>query len=475
MDSLTTTTVIAALAAAVLGLGGGIVAVRRAFALRAADPDPLDQRRKVLTEAQKLARAGVCRFEITSGQAVWSEEMYRIAGLDPGAKTPGFWAFPDIVHPEDREEVRRRLHEAAAGTAAFEAEFRIVCPDGTARTVHGIARREVDENGNVVYIHGAFADITERKKEAEASARRLAEAEAALDDAKKALTEAESGRADAETALAHAEAAKARAESANHAKSDSLAVLSHELRTPLNSILGFASIIEAQMFGPAGSERYVGYATDIRKSGEHVLSVINDILDLSKIEAGRMELDEEPVDLLAVMIDATNLFLERASALGITLKTALPQDLPVLNADGRLIKQMLINLVSNALKYTPQGGWVELSAERNEKGGITLAVADTGIGIAPEDVSRIPKPFQTSGKPIHESIRGTGLGLPLVKSLIELHGGTFRLESTPDSGTVVSLSFPPARVGANPGPGGWRKPRISAVEDAPRAVSGGGS
>jgi PAS domain S-box-containing protein len=489
MDTLTTTMVIVAQAAAVLGLVGGIVAVKHAFALRANDPEPLDQRRKILAEAQKLARSGFCRFEIASGQAVWSEEMYRIAGLDPEAKTLGFWAFPDMVHPEDREDVRRRLHEAAAGTAAFEAEFRIACPDGTTRTVHGIARREVDETGNVVYVHGAFMDITEHKKEPEsptrrlaepeastrhlaepeastrrlaepeASTRRLAEAEAALDDAKKALTEAE--------------AAKATAESASRAKSESIAVLSHELRTPLNSILGFAGIIEAQMFGPAGSERYVDYARDIRKSGEHVLGVINDILDLSKIESGRMELNEEPVDLLVVMSDAVNLFLEQAGTLGVTLKTALPRDLPVLSADGRLIKQMLINLISNALRYTHRGGWVELTADRNQKGGITLAVADTGVGIAPEDVSRILQPLQTSGKPINTTNPGSGLGLPLVKSLIELHGGTFRLDSTPGSGTVVSLSFPRVRVGAIPGPGGWKKPGISVVKSTPKAVASG--
>ncbi|MGH6662736.1 MAG: sensor histidine kinase [Rhodospirillales bacterium] len=457
MDTLTTTMVIVALAAAVLGVVGGIVAVKQAFALRAADSDPLGQQRKILAEAQKLARAGLCRFEIASGRAVWSEEMYRIAGLDPGAKTLGFWAFPDMVHPEDREDVRRRLHEAAAGTAAFETEFRIVRPDGTTRTVHGIARREVDESGNVVYVHGAFVDINEHKKQPEAAARGVAEPEASA------------------RRVAEAEAARASAESASRAKSDSLAVLSHELRTPLNSILGFAGIIEAQTFGPAGSERYVDYARDIRKSGEHILGVINDILDLTKIDSGRMELNEEPVNLLVVMSDAANLFLEKASDQGVTMKTALPRDLPLLKADPRLIRQMLINLISNALRYTRRGGWIELTADRNEQGGITLAVADTGVGIVPEDVSRILKPHQTSGKPIGTSARGTGLGLPLVKSLIELHGGTFRLESTPSSGTVVSLWFPRARIGANPKPGDRRKPGISVVKGVPKVIVGGGS
>ncbi|MBI3113262.1 MAG: PAS domain-containing protein [Rhodospirillales bacterium] len=470
MDILTTTMIVA-LAAAVLGVVGGIVAVKQAFALRTADRDPLEQQRKILAEAQKLARAGLCRFEIASGRAVWSEEMYRIAGFDPGAKTLGFWAFPDMVHPEDREDVRRRLHEAAAGTAAFETEFRIVRPDGTTRTVHGIARREVDDNGNVVYVHGAFIDITEHKEQPEAAARRVAEPEAST----RRVAEAEAALDDARKALAEAEAARASAESASRAKSGSLAVLSHELRTPLNSILGFAGIIESETFGPAGSERYIDYARDIRKSGEHILGVINNILDLSKIESGRMELNEELVNLLVVMSDAANLFLEQASDQGVTMKTALPRSLPVLKADPRLIRQMLINLISNALRYTRRGGWIELTADRNEQGGITLAVADTGVGIVPEDVSRILKPYQTSGKPIGTSARGTGLGLPLVKSLIELHGGTFRLESTPGSGTVVSLWFLRARVGANPGSGGRRKPGISVVGGAPKAIAGSGS
>jgi signal transduction histidine kinase len=475
MDTLTTTAVVVALAAAMLGLVGGIIAVRQAVALRTANPDPPESHRHILAEAQKLVRAGICRFEIASGHAAWSEEMYRIAGLDPGATPLGFWAFPDLVHADDRDEVRRRLHEAAAGTAPFETDFRIVRPDGTTTTVHGIARREVDENGDVVYVHGAFADITAHINALEAAARRLPEprdstgylvgAEAALDDAKAALTEAE--------------AARAEAESANRAKSESVAVLSHELRTPLNSILGFAGIIEAEMFGPAGSERYVDYARDIRKSGEHIIGVIDNILDLSKIETGRMELNEEPVDLLVVMRDAASLFLEQTSALGITMKTALPRNLPDLTADGRLIRQMLINLISNALRYTRRGGWIELTADRNEEGGITLAVADTGVGIAPEDVSRILKPFEKSGKPVSTFGRGTGIGLPLVKSLIELHGGTFQLNSAPDSGTVVRLSFPPARVGANPGSGARRKPEISVVQGGPqggtKSAAGGGS
>lgn len=460
MDTLTTAAVIVALAAAMVGLAGGIVALRRAAAIGAADPGSGDRDRHDLLEARKLVRAGLCRFEIASGRAVWSDEMYRLAGRDPGTEPLGFWAFPDVVHADDRDDVRRRLHDAAAGAAPFDAAFRIVRPDGATTPVHGMARREVDDAGDVVYVHAAFAEVA---------------AHEAVPVAGPDLPEPE----EADARLAAAEAARLRAESVSRAKSESIAVLSHELRTPLNSILGFAAIIEAEMFGAAGSERYVDYARDILKSGQHIIGVLNDSLDLSRIESGRMELNEEPVDLLVVMRDAANLFLEQASSQGITMKTALPRNLPDLYADGRLIRQMLINLISNALRYTRRGGWIELTADRSDDDGIALSVADTGVGIMPKDAARILEPTRATGTPIGTSSRGTGIGLPLVKSLIELHGGTFRLDTAPDSGTVVRLSFPPARVRPNPGPGVRRRPDISVVhggnEGGPKSAAGGGS
>ncbi|NQV83982.1 MAG: HAMP domain-containing histidine kinase, partial [Rhodospirillales bacterium] len=230
------------------------------------------------------------------------------------------------------------------------------------------------------------------------------------------------------------------------AKSDFLAVMSHELRTPLNSILGFSEIIKNQMFGPVGTPRYADYAADIMESGTHLLNLINDILDLSKIEAGRMDLHEEPVDLLAVMQDATNMVQDRADAKGILLRISLPQDLPMVMADSRLVRQMLINLLANAVQHTLKDGWIAVTAERIDKGGIVVAVADNGVGIAPEDLPRLLKPFHTKSHPTSGKSEGTGLGLPLVKSLIERHDGEFRIESTPGVGTTVVLSFPASRV-----------------------------
>ena len=280
-------------------------------------------------------------------------------------------------------------------------------------------------------------------------------AEAARAEA--ALTEARSELAVAQSARVEAETARTKAELESRAKSKFLAVTSHELRTPLNSILGFAEILKQQMFGPLGSERYVGYASDIHESGEHLLGVVNDLLDLSKVEAGRMELEEETLDLLEVMRDCITLVQEQAQELGIILKTTVPRNISDLRADGRLVRQMLINLIANAIDFTPKGGWISVSADDGPKGGITLTVEDTGIGIAAEDLNSVLTPFHTRGKyakselftpgpPGSPSPRGTGLGLPLVKSLIELHGGTFRLDSTPGEGTTVTLSFPPERT-----------------------------
>lgn len=453
MEILTPTVVTVALLAAAFGVAAGIV-IMRAVARPAPDsgPDPRDSSHRILVEAQNLAHVGGLRFDLASGRAVWSDEMHRIAGLGPGVEPPGFWAFPGIVHPDDRDAVRRGLFEAAGGIEAFDEEFRIVRPDGSAISVRGAGRRECDGEGNVVRLFAAFVEVgagaEPRNAPVAAAEAARAEAEAAWTEAETALSEARSELAEAQSARVEAETARTKAELESRAKSQFLAVTSHELRTPLNSILGFAEILKRQMFGPLGSERYVGYARDIHESGEHLLSVVNDLLDLSKVEAGRMELEEETLDLLEVMGDCITLVKERAQELGIILKTTVPQNISDLNADGRLVRQMLINLIANAIDFTPRGGWISVSADHGPAGGIILAVKDTGAGIAAEDLNNVLTPFHTRGKYAKSEMpaQGTGLGLPLVKSMIELHGGRLRLDSTPGEGTTVTLSFPPERT-----------------------------
>jgi len=221
--------------------------------------------------------------------------------------------------------------------------------------------------------------------------------------------------------------------------------MSHELRTPLNAILGFSEIMRDHLAGPDAWRSYAQYAADIHESGSHLLSVINDILDLAKVEAGRFELAEEEVDLRYAAHAVQRLVRETAHRRELSLELDIPRDLPRLRSDVRVLKQMLLNLLSNSLKFTRPGGQVTLSAERDH-GGLTVRVADTGIGIADADLAKVMEPFGQAQNQTEEHYHGTGLGLPLVKSFIERHGGEFHLTSVVDTGTTVSLWFPPERV-----------------------------
>jgi len=246
--------------------------------------------------------------------------------------------------------------------------------------------------------------------------------------------------------LAEAELFKAKeaAEAANRAKSAFLANMSHELRTPLNAILGFSEIIKSGHFGPA-SERYPVYAGDIFSSGKHLLALINDILNLSKLEAGQMALDETEIDVHA-MIDASTKFVEmQARRGGVQLSVNVSSELPWVWGDERRLQQALINLLSNAVKFTPRGGQICASAALSHE-GMAIAVRDTGIGMAPEDIPKALAPFGQIDSALSRRYEGTGLGLPLAKQLAELHGGSLTIESAVGFGTAVTIVLPPERV-----------------------------
>jgi two-component system cell cycle sensor histidine kinase PleC len=236
------------------------------------------------------------------------------------------------------------------------------------------------------------------------------------------------------------------AEAASVAKSQFLANISHELRTPLNAILGFSEIMKSEMFGPLGTPQYRGYAADIHDSGSHLLTVINDILDLSKIEAGKFELNEEDCDVARLVRDAVRFVAERADSAGLGLQQRLAPALPTVRADGRLIKQILLNLLSNAIKFSPAGGMVTVTAEVDREVGLSLTVADTGIGIAADQLERVLQPFTQVENTLTRTHAGTGLGLPLCKSLIELHGGRLALESAVGRGTAATITLPKERI-----------------------------
>jgi signal transduction histidine kinase len=239
---------------------------------------------------------------------------------------------------------------------------------------------------------------------------------------------------------------KEHAEAASQAKSLFLANMSHELRTPLNAIIGFSQLIRDQRMGPVGIPLYAEYAADILGAGEHLLEVINNILDISKIEAGKLELVEEWLPLQDIVRSSLASVYNQAQVGRVALETNLPADLPPIRADRVMLRQILINLLANAVKFTPPGGRVAVAAERTADGGLAIAIADTGIGMSRDEIVIALEPFRQVENSLTKRHAGTGLGLPLANRLAELHGGHLAIESAKGNGTTIRLHLPADRV-----------------------------
>ena len=240
--------------------------------------------------------------------------------------------------------------------------------------------------------------------------------------------------------------AKRAAEAANAHKSEFLAHVSHEIRTPLNAIIGFADMMATEHFGPVGHPRYVEYAGDIVRSGRHVLDIVNDLLDISKIEAGEMELDFVAVELNETVSEAVSLLQPQANGQRVIIRTALSHSVPQVVADLRSVKQIVINILSNAIRFTPSGGQIVVSTAYESNGSVALRIRDTGIGMTREELELAMKPFRQVAGGTRKRGDGTGLGLPLTKAMVDANRATFAISSTPREGTLVEITFSPQRV-----------------------------
>jgi signal transduction histidine kinase len=240
------------------------------------------------------------------------------------------------------------------------------------------------------------------------------------------------------------------ADKANRAKSEFLANMSHELRTPLNAIIGFSDILDKELFGPLGNERYADYVKDINLSGSHLLSIINDILDLAKAEAGKTQLQEGVVDISDCIRDCVQMCSGRASTGSVSLVFEDAKAGIYAWVDERMIRQIVLNLLNNAIKFTDEGGQVALSVHVNEPNEISIVVADNGIGIAQSDIERVLRPFEQVDTALSRKHGGTGLGLPLTKQLCQLHGGDLIIESELGRGTTATVRLPAERFRSSP-------------------------
>ncbi|QQP87767.1 PAS domain S-box protein [Skermanella sp. TT6] len=390
------------------GIGTDITAERNSA-------DALRTRERELSEAQRIARTGDWLWHVDGRRVEWSDETYRIFGVDRRSFVPDFDNVFSFVHPDDRDAVIGGLTRSAAEKGRSAMEFRIHRADGEERHVWAQWQCSLNESGEVAHVFGVCRDITEQKKTEEML-----------------------------------RAAKDAAEAASRAKSEFLASMSHELRTPLNAIMGFSEVLKEQILGPL-SERYRDYATDIHRSGQHLLDLISDLLNMARIEARQMEFQEETVPLSEIVEEAFRLTRLSPGETRQTVTKTLPDPMPVLRADRRALKQVLINLLGNAAKFTPEQGTVGLAVRHDPAGDLEITISDSGIGIPESRLPDLGKPFSRVENVMSRRYQGSGMGLFISKTLVERHGGTLTIASAEGHGTSVTVRLPAERLVAPDG------------------------
>jgi PAS domain S-box-containing protein len=337
-----------------------------------------------------------------------SPSCRRLYGYEPEEAIS--MAATEVIHPDDFPAVEAAL-EGINGSGQGSVTYRARRKDGTYIWVEASLTASRNPASGAVEIVSVVRDVSERVRSEEKLRK-----------------------------------AKAEAEAGSRAKSEFLSTVSHELRTPLNAVIGFSEIMQREILGPIGNEKYRSYLADIQSSGRLLLNVINDILDLSKAEAGKLELSETVFDMEGTIRSALKLLRPSIEKAGLCVEVCMPSGLPMLRADERKTQQVFLNLLSNALKFTNPGGHIEVAAWVDVEGGIRVRVTDTGIGIEADRLASVFEPFTQIDSALSRKHNGSGLGLSVVKAIVERHNGSVALRSTVGIGTAVTVIFPPDRV-----------------------------
>ncbi len=368
--------------------------------------ESLQRQQKKLTEAEAIGNIGQWEWEVGGDKIKFSDQLYAIFGVEKGKFNPTLDSITRMIDRRDSGRMIQVFQRAVIEQNDYDMDFRLTRPDGELRYVRCEGRCETDQDDDVIALYGIMQDITD-------------------------ATHRELDLVKAKESVEHAYAAK----------TQFLANMSHELRTPLNAIIGFSEMIERQLLGPIGTEKYLEYIGGIRESGEHLLDLISDILDMSKIEAGKYELNIEKFNIAKVIGMAAHMMEGRALDAEIKINVNLDDEMLQIAADRRAVMQMVLNLLSNAVKFSHTKGNIDLSLVKKER-HISIIIKDEGIGIPANKLANITMPFEQAESDYTREYEGSGLGLAITKELAEMHGGNLHIESTIDVGTTVTIRLP---------------------------------